>query len=566
MNNLVIEQSQSSVENVNNTIIEKLYQFAKISNVENENNNFPISLSGNILSSHAYEDAVLYLRQKFPNLIINVQDNNYYIRFADSEVERVLVESSLCSDGVGFSIADANLATQIPQDLFKENETIETFNELNRFGSVIIGKNAFQDCHGLQEINLSTVTQIKENGFGGCEALNQEISIPNLTSIQGKAFRYCTSIQRVINLGDTITSLPEQCFFNCTSLTEINVPDGVTTFGTGCFQNCSNLIRINKPSSLTSISSYCFQNSSNLTYFDLSNITSIGPSAFHGCSNFIGNSIEDPTIRIPNISGDLGWSIFAYTNIVTISDLGNITSMNNRNSDRGPFFECKNLTTANIPSSVTVLGKSSFFNCTSLSNINIVWENIITLWRQAFDNHPDWNFIINLANCTALGFGALSKGGNGGDGVTFIKQIYIPKLQYGDDASSYRNFYTSRGIFKGIKTDLLYLRDIEAFHPGDFCNTDITCLVINNITPPEWRNSYDKQDSEVTNDEWRKHRVLSSSTIANIYVPDSAVSTYQSDSNWSTVYDKIKPLSQLTKVATEADLQSGQIALIEAYM
>jgi len=32
------------------------------------------------------------------------------------------------------------------------------------------------------------------------------------------------------------------------------------------------------------------------------------------------------------------------------------------------------------------------------------------------------------------------------------------------------------------------------------------------------------------------------------------------------VSNKIKPLSQLAKVATEADLQEGQIALIEAYM
>ena len=563
MTHLRIEQSQSSVENVNIDTIEKLYQFAKISNVEDQNNNFSMYLSGNILSSRAYEDSVLYLRQKFPNLIISVQDNNYYIRFADSEVERILVESSLCSDGIGFSIADATSVIQIPQNLFTNNSTIETFNELNKFGSIIIGSSAFYNCSGLKKINLSTVTQIQNDGFRGCGALQQEISIPNLTSIGSRAFKYCTSIQRVTNLGDTITSLPEACFEHCTSLTEINIPNSITSLGGGCFKQCTSLIEINSPNDITNIPAACFEGCTSLTYFDLSNKILIGDSAFNGCSNFIGNSIEDPTLRIPNISGDLGQGVFSYTNIVTISDLGNITSMNNGNFDKGPFFNCQNLTTVNIPSSVTVLGRSSFNNCTSLSNINMVWENIITLGMEAFNNHPNWNFIINLANCTTFKINAL---GRSTSENTFIKQLYIPKLQYGDNQGTYRNYISSRGMFKGIKTDLLYLRDIETFHPGDFCNTDITCLVINNITPPEWRNSFDRQDSEVTSDEQKKDRVLSRSTITNIYVPDTAVSTYQNDINWSIVQDKIKPLSQLTKVATESDLQSGQIALIEAYM
>lgn len=542
MTHLRIEQSQSSVENVNIDTIEKLYQFAKISNVEDQNNNFSMYLSGNISSSRAYEDSVLYLRQKFPNLIISVQDNNYYIRFADSEVERILVESSLCSDGIGFSIADATSVIQIPQNLFTGNTTIETFNELNRFGSIIIGSSAFYNCSGLKEINLSTVTQIQNNGFRGCGALQQEISIPNLTSIGSEAFKCCTSIERVINLGDTITQLPNSCFEGCTSLTEINIPNNITTIPASCFKTCTSL-----------------------TYFDLSNKISIGDSAFD-TTNFIGNSVNDPVLRIPNLSENLGQSTFKGTKITQIADLGNITSIGNINANIpgvGTFQNCTNLTTATIPSTVTSIGTGAFSNCRNLTNINIVWENLTKILSGAFEAHPDWNFIINLANCTNLSYNSFS---NGSSGTTFIKQLYIPKLQYGFNGSTFRNYISSNGQFKGIRTDLLYLRDIETFYPGQFANANITCLVINNTIPPEWRNSFDKQDSEVTSDDGKKDRVLSNSTITNIYVPDTAVSTYQNDINWSTVQDKIKPLSQLTKVATESDLQSGQIALIEAYI
>jgi hypothetical protein len=52
-----------------------------------------MSLSGSIYANAAYESSVLYLRAKFPNLTINVRDNNFYIKFADRTVENVLVAS-----------------------------------------------------------------------------------------------------------------------------------------------------------------------------------------------------------------------------------------------------------------------------------------------------------------------------------------------------------------------------------------------------------------------------------------------------------------------------------------
>lgn len=42
---------------------------------------------GYIRSSAAYKDAVEYLRAKFPNLTIDIPNNNYYIRFEDSVAE-----------------------------------------------------------------------------------------------------------------------------------------------------------------------------------------------------------------------------------------------------------------------------------------------------------------------------------------------------------------------------------------------------------------------------------------------------------------------------------------------
>jgi hypothetical protein len=89
-----------------------------------------MSLKGSIYATAAYEDSVIYLRNKFPQLTINVQDNNFYVRFADDEVSRVLI-NNISSDGVGVSKTDAQRLTSLPLDIFRNNTTIQTFNELS---------------------------------------------------------------------------------------------------------------------------------------------------------------------------------------------------------------------------------------------------------------------------------------------------------------------------------------------------------------------------------------------------------------------------------------------------
>ena len=90
----------------------------------------------------------------------------------------------------------------------------------------------------------------------------------------------------------------------------------------------------------------------------------------------------------------------------------------------------------------------------------------------------------------------------------------------------YSNSVYYRGCFTGISTDILYLKNIKYFYPGDFAYTLCINLVINNTTPPEWRNTENKTDEETTSEQNSRTRVFNHSTITNIYVPDSAVSAY----------------------------------------
>lgn len=157
-----------------------------------------------------------------------------------------------------------------------------------------------------------------------------------------------------------------------------------------------------------------------------------------------------------------------------------------------------------------------------------------------------------------------------GTSTTRVRQLYLPKnLGQATTSDGYhQNYQYHSGAFSSLNTDLIYLRDITRINGCAFSYCTCNALVINNITPPVLYNHRNRTDSEIASQNYRgsKNDLFFNSTISNIYVPDSAVNTYKTTAVWSDKASIIKPISELTKVATEADLQDGQIALIEAYM
>ena len=307
------------------------------------------------------------------------------------------------------------------------------------------------------------------------------------------------------------------------------------------------------------IGSNAFNGCTNLTSIDLSNVTNIESYAFYGCSNL------QIKLNIPNLIS-LDPRAFAGSGITEIENLGYITRINNH-AGVGQFSNCAKLTKVQLPTTIQYIDAGAFAGCNNLTYISGL-ENVISLGDHPFSNTGSFDFVLNFRNLTTVGKACLS---NEKETSTLRrKQVYFPKLTASSNGAYWSNWYSHNGTFQNMNSDLIYFRDIQAFHPYDFCYTSCTALVINNVTPPSWNNNDDRSDADqqaLQNYQagWREN-MLGQSTIGTIYVPDSAVNTYKQDSNWSTVQDKIQPLSQLTKVATEEDLQSRQIALIEEYM
>ena len=303
-----------------------------------------------------------------------------------------------------------------------------------------IGEYAFYYCSGLTSITIgSGVTSIGGLAFEGCSGLTS-ITIPNsVTSIGGSAFEFCESLTS-ITIPNSVTSIGFSAFWGCSGLTSIVVEEGNTMYDSR--ENCNAIIETATntlitgcqntiiPNSLTSIEAYAFSLCDGLTSIIIpENVETIGIYAFHLCSGLtsvtIGNSVTSignsafawckslTSITIPNSVTSIGGGAFVgcsgLNSIVVeegntmydsrencnaiietatntlIAGCQNTIIPNSVTSIGGSaFYECSSLTSITIPNSVTSIGSSAFRYCSGLTSVTI-GSGVTSIGNYAFD-------------------------------------------------------------------------------------------------------------------------------------------------------------------------------------
>ena len=116
---------------------------------------------------------------------------------------------------------------------------------------------AFMANTSLEQIDISPVTEMGEDVFYYCTAL-QSMTIPEgITMLTGAVFGNCTALKSV-TLPETLEVIGSGCFYNCIQLAEITIPDSVTTINSNAFFNCASLTKIRVSQNVKTIGDYAF--------------------------------------------------------------------------------------------------------------------------------------------------------------------------------------------------------------------------------------------------------------------------------------------------------------------
>ena len=272
----------------------------------------------------------------------------------------------------------------------------------------------FENCNMLSEIVIPTnVQKIEEGVFVGCSSLStltipfigfdvnnlkdlkylfnitgtydnyipvslNEVNISSGTNIAPYTFSNCNSLE-VVTLGDSITSIGDSAFINCNNLIKIVIGKNVEYIGNNAFGLCYSLAEIINKSSLNieygsdafgRIAYYAYNIANNeessLLRKDENGFIYLEKSDINETVliKYIGFEKE---IIIPNNISVIGKYAFYNNNNITKVYIPNTI----KEIDDYAFASCENLSFVEITDGIKRVGIGSFSNCISLVEFSL---------------------------------------------------------------------------------------------------------------------------------------------------------------------------------------------------
>ena len=298
-------------------------------------------------------------------------------------------------------------------------------------------------------------------------------------------------------------------------------------------------------------------------------VTSIGEN-FHDNAEIVSFDELQYFNGITQIGGSTIYSFETFANCTSLKSIvlpSSCKILNNGytgGGGRSPFYNCKSLETIGGLENVTFIGANAFNGCTALATIDCDWSKIVNVGESAFNN------------CTALSLGELhldnleSIAANAFAGVNITK-ITLGKITSLPNGTQYSQTFGSKTTLEEITipstvTDIpqytLFTHSalkkviIEEGVQTIGLSAIRACSSLPSFDLPSTINSIGEGAFAYSGSiQYGIIRAVQPPTLVNanafvdsiaypIYVPDASVDAYKEATNWSSLANRIKPLSE----------------------
>jgi hypothetical protein len=253
-------------------------------------------------------------------------------------------------------------------------------------------------------------------------------------------------------------------YINNELVTDLVILESVTSIGKSAFYGCSGLTSITIPDSVTSIGDYAFMNCSSLTNVTIPDgVTSIGLYSFSGCDSLKYNEYDN-AYYLGNITNP-------YLVLVKAKDTDIATCQINENTKlimNGAFINCSSLTEITIPDSVVSIGGSAFSGCSGLTNITIP-DNVTYIGAYAFWGCGSLISITIPDSVTSIGNNAF-------ENCSSLTRVY-----YTGTATDWNNISISSYNSRLTSATRYYYFETEPTEEGNYWHYDT-----DGVTPVVW--------------------------------------------------------------------------------
>lgn len=275
--------------------------------------------------------------------------------------------------------------TEIGKFAFHQCESLTSFE--TGASVAVIGTQAVDDCTALKSVVLgSSVTEVGSYAFSGCTALEKVTFGQAVTTVRADAFAGCEALAAVevpdiatwcrIDFANSAANPLLQAhvlMMNGDVVTVLEIPAGITEVKANSFSGCTELESVVLGTDVTTLGDNAFSSCPALRSVTFNGpVTAIGDSAFEGCENLTD-------CVLPSTLSQIGRYSFYKTSLGAVEVPVGVTVLPD-----GVFGECTQLATLQLPEGLTSLGFGCFFECSSLEHIELP-QSLKKIGKSAFN-------------------------------------------------------------------------------------------------------------------------------------------------------------------------------------